>query len=180
MLIDADNSCLVVIDVQEKLNPVMFDPARAPAGAAKLLEGAGILGVPALLTEQYPQGLGPSVDGLKSLMPLGCPMVKSSFSCFADPAFSTRFTAYGKQQAVLCGIEAHVCVLQTALDLIRHDHDVFVVEDATASRTAENLRAGLERIRHAGGHVVTVEMVLFEWLRRSDVPGFRDVTRLIK
>lgn len=180
MLIDANTSSLLVVDIQTKLNPVMFDPLRAPQGAAKLLLGADMMGVPALVTEQYSKGVGPTVDDLQDFMPPGSPLEKNSFSCVADEAFKARFLALGKSQAVICGIEAHICVLQTALDLLAHGIHVFVVADATASRTVENHAAGIERIRHAGGQVVSVEMVLFEWLRRSDTPAFKDISRMIK
>jgi len=180
VLIDANTSCLLVIDIQAKLNPVMFDPARAPAGAAKLLLGADIVGVPAVVTEQYSKGVGPTVDDLQDFMPDGSPMEKNTFSCMADKAFAARLKALGKTQAVIAGIEAHICVLQTALQLLKDGVEVFVVEDATASRTPENHRAGLERIRHAGGQIVTVEMVLFEWLTCSGTPEFKQISQLIK
>lgn len=180
MLINANTSCLLVVDIQAKLNPVMFDPVRAPQGAAKLLLGADILGVPALVTEQYSKGVGPTVDDLQDFMPPGSPLEKNSFSCLADEAFKARFEALGKKQAVICGIEAHICVLQTSLDLLSSGIEVFVVEDATASRTVENHSAGIERIRHAGGQVVSVEMVLFEWLRHSNAPAFKEISRMIK
>ena len=180
MLIDAVTSCLLVVDIQSKLNPVMFDPARAPKGAAKLMLGADILAVPTVVTEQYSKGVGPTVDDLQDFMPVGSPMEKNTFSCVADDAFRQRFMALGKKQAVIAGIEAHICVLQTALQLLSEGVEVFVVEDATASRTAENHRAGLERIRQEGGRIVTVEMVLFEWLKRSGTPEFKQISQLIK
>lgn len=180
MLIDADNSCLLVIDIQAKLNPVMFDSARAPAGAAKLMLGADILNVPTVVTEQYSKGVGPTVDDLQDFMPEGSPLEKNTFSCVADDAFMARFRAMDRKQAVICGIEAHICVLQTSLQLISEGINVFVVEDATASRTPENHRAGLERIRQEGGRIVTTEMVLFEWLKRSGTPEFKQISQLIK
>lgn len=180
MLMDAERSCLVVVDIQAKLNPVMFDPERAPRGAAKLLRGAEILGIPALVTEQYPKGVGATVDSLQAQMPDGCPIEKDCFSCMGDDGFIDAFSALGRSQVVLAGIEAHVCVLQTALQLLDAGLEVYVVADATASRTEENHRAGLERIRDAGGWVVTVEMVLFEWLKRSGTPEFKAISQLIK
>lgn len=177
---NADQSCLVVIDIQTRLNPVMFDPARAPQGAAKLLLGAEILGIPALVTEQYSKGVGPTVDDLQDFMPAGSPLEKDTFSCCANAEFMTRFQATGAKQAVLCGIEAHICVLQTALNLLEAGYELFVVEDATASRTAENHRAGLERIRQNGGQVVVVESVLFEWLKKSGTAEFKQISQLIK
>lgn len=180
VLMDADKSCLVVIDIQSRLNPVMFDPERAPSGAAKLLLGAEMLGVPALVTEQYSKGVGPTVDDLQDFMPEGSPLEKDTFSCCANDEFMARFKATGAKQAVLCGIEAHICVLQTALSMLEEGIEVFVVEDATASRTPENHRAGLERVRQNGGQVVVVESVLFEWLKKSGSDAFRDISRLIK
>lgn len=180
MLIDAQNSCLLVIDIQAKLNPVMFDPTRAPKGSAKLMLGAEILNVPTVVTEQYPKGVGQTVDDLQDFMPEGSPMEKDTFSCMADDGFVNRFKSLDRKQAVVSGIEAHICVLQTSLQLLSEGVEVFVVEDATASRTQENHRAGLERIRHAGGSIVTVEMVLFEWLKRAGTPEFKQISQLIK
>ena len=180
MLMNAKDSSLLVIDVQAKLNPVMFDPDRVPTGAGKLLKAAEILAVPALVTEQYPKGVGETVDALQDLIPTGCPIEKNSFSCLAEEAFTEKFEDLNRPQVVIAGIEAHICVLQTALALLDQGFDVFVVEDATASRTRENHRAGLERVRDAGGWVVTVEMVLFEWLKYSGTPEFKEISQLIK
>jgi len=177
---DAEDSCLVVIDIQAKLNPVMFDPARAPSGAAKLLKGAEILGVPALLSEQYPQGVGATVDDLQPLMPTGCPIEKNTFSCLGDDDFTRRFGELERSQAVIAGIETHICVTQTALHLLSAGVEVFLVADACASRVQENHATGVERIRDAGGWIVSVEMVLFEWLKRSGTPEFKKISQLIK
>lgn len=180
MLIDADLSSLLVIDIQAKLNPVMFDAERAPAGAAQLLKAAQIMDVPVLVSEQYPRGLGATVDALQGLIPEGSVLEKTAFSALGDDGFRESFEQLDKTQAVLCGIEAHVCVLQTALDLLARGIQVFVVADATASRTPENLDAALERIRAAGGQVVTVEMVLFEWLKHAARPEFKQISQLVK
>jgi len=180
MLLTKDKSCLLVIDIQSRLNPVMFDESRAPSGAAKLLQGADILGVPALLCEQYPKGIGATVASLQDLMPKDGPIEKSTFSCASDSVFQDRFKALNKTQAVICGIETHVCVLQSALELLADGVDVFVVEDATASRTRENHAAALNRIRGEGGRIVTLEMVLFEWLKKAGTPEFKQISQLIK
>lgn len=180
MQLNAQQSCLLVIDVQSRLNPVMFDPTRVPDGAAKLLKGAEILNVPALVSEQYPTGLGETVEDLQELLPEDGSVEKTCFSCMGEDAFADKFDALGRDQVVIAGIEAHVCVLQTALELLDDGKDVFVVEDATASRTRENHRAGLERIRDAGGWVVSVEMVLFEWLGRAGTPEFKAISQLVK
>ena len=177
---NAEDSCLVVIDIQAKLNPVMFDPARAPSGAAKLLKGAEILGVPALLSEQYPKGVGATVDDLQDLMPSGCPIEKNTFSCLGDDDFTRRFGELERPQVVIAGIETHVCVMQTALHMLSAGVEVFLAADACASRNPENHAAALERVRDAGGWVVSVEMVLFEWLKRSGSAEFKQISQLIK
>jgi len=180
MILDAQQCCLLVIDIQSKLNPVMFDPVQAPEGAAKLLQAAGLLEVPTLVCEQYPKGIGATVEGLQQYIPTGCLFEKSTFSALADQSYRERFESLHKPQVVVCGIETHVCVLQSALDLLAKGASVFVVADATASRTKENHDAGLDRIRAEGGRIVTLEMVLFEWLKRSDSPHFKQISQLIK
>jgi len=177
---DASSCCLLVIDIQAKLNPVMFDPDRAPKGTAQLFVGAQTLAVPAVVTEQYSRGVGATVDDLQDFMPDGSPLEKNTFSALADPDIGARVRGLGKKQVVLAGIETHICVLQTALDLLAGGAEVFVVGDASASRTRDNHRAGLERMRQAGATVVTVEMVLFEWLRRSGTAEFKTISGLIK
>lgn len=180
MLLDVEKSCLVVIDIQDKLNVAMFDPARAVDGAAKLLKGAEIASVPALVSEQYAKGLGPTVEALQPLMPEAGPIDKICFSCVENDTFVERFLETGRQQAVVCGIEAHVCVMQTVVELLEKGVEVFVVADATASRTQENHRIAMERIRDEGGWVVSVEMVLFEWLRYAGTPAFKEISQLVK
>lgn len=180
MLIRAGQSALVVIDMQERLVPAMQAPARTIANTRLLLKAAQRTGVPALLTEQYPQGLGATVPEIKNVAGDAPILPKMHFSCMEDSGFAQAFRALGRKQAVIAGMEAHICVVQTAEGLVEEGHDVFVVSDATASRTLESEHACLERLRASGVTVVTTEMVVFEWLGRAGTAEFKELLPLIK
>ena len=180
MLITADRSCLLVIDIQDRLAPTMADTQMVIDNTTLLLKAAGVLEVPILVSEQYPRGLGHTLPQLATLMPPDSRVEKVHFSCMGDDGFARRFREIGRSQAVLVGIEAHVCVLQTAEQLIEAGCDVFVVADATSSRTTANHEAALERMRADGAQIVTTEMVAFEWLERAGTPEFKEISALIK
>ncbi|MBB4287757.1 hydrolase [Roseospira goensis] len=180
MLLHAPRSVLVVIDVQERLCPVMDDPRRVLFNGTRLLKGADLLDVPVLCTEQYPKGLGPTMIDLRQLLPEGAVIEKSTFNAMGEAHFRFAMSRVGRSQIVLCGTEAHVCVLQTALGLREAGFEVFVVADACGSRRPESEQAGLARMAAAGCTVVTTEMVLFEWLGSKDHPHFKEVMTLIK
>lgn len=180
MLIDRDQSCLLVIDMQERLLPAMAAAQAIARNAATLVRAANRLGVPVLASEQYRRGLGATVPALAAELPAACTIEKLHFSCLADPGFAERFRGLGRAQAVVTGIEAHVCVLQTALDLNAAGVRTFVVADATGSRTDASLEVALARARAGGIEVVTTEMVVFEWLRRAGTPEFKELSALIK
>ncbi|NND90186.1 MAG: hydrolase [Granulosicoccus sp.] len=180
MLIRAGDSVLLVIDMQERLVPAMQSPARALGNARLLLTAAGVCQVPCLLTEQYPTGLGPTVAEISSAA-VDSPIIeKLHFSCMEEPDFQTAFIQLDRRQAIIAGMEAHVCVLQTAASLIEAGFEVFVVADATASRTSESELACLSRLTASGAHVVTTEMVIFEWLGKAGTPAFKTLLPLIK
>ena len=184
LLMNADDSCLVVVDVQEKLAPVMDDPRRVIEGSKRLLIAAQTLGIDLLITEQYPKGLGPTMIDLRQVVPPEehpeLYVEKTCFSCAFDDGFNAKFNAIGKSQAVVAGIESHVCVMQTCLGLKDAGKDVFVVQDCCSSRQAASVDAAMNRMRAAGIHVVTLEMVIFEWLKHSDRPEFKELQGLIK
>ena len=180
MLIARDRSFLLVVDVQERLLPTMADPDSVQANGAILLKAALRLGVPILGSEQYPKGLGPTVPVLRALMPEAAILAKTAFSCASDPALRARIAGFGRPQAVICGIETHVCVLQTALDLTARGHRCFVVRDACSSRKPVSIDAAVARLQLADVTIVTTEMVLFEWLQDAAAPEFRDVSALIR
>lgn len=179
MLIRASDSALVVIDMQERLVPAMLAPARTIRNTRTLLRAASELGIPTLLTEQYPKGLGPTVSDIAGAT--NAPVIpKMHFSCMEEPAFAQAFAALGRRQVVLSGMEAHICVVQTAASLLEQDFEVFVVSDATASRTVESEQACLARLSASHVGIVTTEMVVFEWLGAAGTPAFKAMLPYIK
>jgi len=180
MLIKADQSCLIVIDVQERLVPAMQAPARAIRNSQTLMTVATRLDIPMLLTEQYPKGLGRIVPELQDLAKGGKVLEKMHFSCMNDPIFAAEFKALERRQAVIVGMEAHICVMQTGVNLMEQGYEIFVVTDATSSRTLESEKACLDRLSAAGAGIVTTEMVVFEWLGRAGTPEFKDLLKRIK
>jgi len=180
MLIKADRSCLIVIDVQERLVPAMQAPARVIRNAHTLMTAAKRLKIPILMTEQYPKGLGHIVPELGELAKSAEVVKKMHFSCMNEPAFARRFKALDRRQAVIVGMEAHICVMQTGVDLMEQGYEIFVVTDATSSRSLESEKACLDRLGAAGAGIVTTEMVVFEWLGRAGTPEFKELLAMIK
>ena len=175
MMMDADNATLVMIDYQPRLLPAIHHGQKLVARSVTLGRIAALLDVPVIGTEQSPDKLGENVPSIKRLC--AETLAKSRF----DASETLRATALSeRRQVVLCGCEAHVCVLQTALGLQRLGFEVFVVEDAVGARRQADKGAALARLSQAGINVVTLEMVAFEWLRDADHPRFRDVQTLIK
>lgn len=171
---------LLVVDIQEKLLPAMAHARAVVENAVRLAHGAVILGLPLWVTEQYRKGLGPTVPEVASAISDLAPTEKLTFSAAGAPGLSESLSARGIADVILCGIEAHVCVCQTALDLLDAGRRVWVVADATSSRTPENHRIGLERMRDAGAQVVSTEMVLFELLERAGTDEFKQILRWVK
>lgn len=180
MLMSASTSCLLVVDIQERLAAKVRAPRAVIGNAAVLLKAARRLDVPVLVSEQYPRGLGTTVPDLKPLLIGGEIIEKLHFSCIGEQSFANRFAALGRPQAVVAGMEAHVCVLQTVEDLLARGTETFVVEDATSSRTERNHAVAMVRLREAGARVVTTEMVVFEWLAMAGTSAFKDLSPLIK
>lgn len=180
MLMRAENSSLLIVDVQERLAPVMSDPRRVIRGCTLLMRMARRLDVPVVASEQYPQGIGPTIFDLREWLPPEGAVAKLHFSCADEPVLLDRLASSGRRQVVLAGIEAHICVLQSALGLKEKGFDPFVVTDASASRRPENEDAAWQRLRQAGIPTVTLEMVLFEWLRVAGTPAFKELVALVK
>ncbi len=180
MLIEASRSALLVIDVQERLLPSMANPDGVIRGCRLLLEAARHLSVPTVVSEQYPKGHGPTVPSLEALIPDGAITAKVHFSCLGDASLRKRISDLGRDQIIIGGIEAHVCVLQTALGLKQQGFVPFVVEDAVSSRTGDSRVCALARLRSNKVETVTAEMVLFEWLGRAGTDTFRELSRLIR
>ena len=182
MLLDAQRSVLIVIDLQEKLVPAIDKGDDVVANAGKLLEGAGRLGVPVIVSEQYPKGLGLTVDDIASKLPNESKTIaKLTFSAARSEDFRRDLSALrGRDQMVICGTETPVCVLQTVADLLAEDLPVYLVTDASGSRAEPNRRAGGERMAGLGAQCVTSEMVLFEWLEAAGSDDFKELSKLIK
>jgi nicotinamidase-related amidase len=171
-----DRTTLVVVDVQEGFRKAIPDFERIARATATLIEGASIIGVPVVLTEQYPKGLGETAPEVAEHLPDGVePLEKVAFSA----ADADGFDLGGRDQALVCGIETHVCVNQTALDLLDGGVDVQVAEDAVGSRTEENKQVGLQKMERAGAVLTSVETALFELLGRAGTDEFKRVQRLI-
>ncbi|MEJ5259623.1 MAG: hydrolase [Anaerohalosphaeraceae bacterium] len=179
-LLTPSQSCLVLVDVQEKLAAVMSRREELIARCAVLLRTARALEMPVLWCEQAPRALGPTVRELRELLDGQKPFEKTAFSCCGAEGFLSRLEASGRRAAVLCGIEAHVCVFQTAADLLHRGFDVHVIADAVSSRTEENKAVGLGRISAAGAVISSTEMLLFELLRDARHERFKELAALIK
>ncbi len=176
----AARSQVLIVDAQEKLAPALADHAPAVTAMEKLVRGALLVDVPVLASEQYPAGLGITVPPLAALIPPDQRLPKLHFSCQRDVAIRDRLEGEGRMQVVLAGMETHVCVLQTALDLLEAGFAVAVVADAVASRQPDCKKLGLDRMARAGASIVTTEMVLFEWLDKAGTPTFKAMLPLIK
>lgn len=179
-MLNIENSIVVLIDIQEKLvNAVgKYSPVDK---ACKLAQAAKILNIPLIVTEQYPKGLGQTVEQLKKVLPENtCFIEKNGFSALLTPEFLDKIIVSGKKQVVICGIEAHICVYQTICDLIERGFEVYMVKDASASRNKYEFKTGVDLIKQNGAKVTCSEIVLFEWLKTSGHEDFKVIQALIK
>lgn len=179
---DSQMSTLMVIDIQERLTSSM--PAgvrdRVIEQVSVLLAAAESLAIPVLVTEQYPKGLGPTEKALLNKLPSNTPVIeKTNFSSAKVESVVESLQQSGRKQVFLAGMETHICVLQTALDLLKQGYDVFVVEDAVSSRAKGNQFNALQRLRLAGAVITNVESLLFEWLGDAKHPAFKQLAKLI-
>lgn len=180
MLMKAEKSCLLVVDIQERLARAVVDPNQVVANVDILIGAARRLSVPVLATEQYPKGIGPTVPALADYLHADEMFEKLHFSAAADPVLGPRLKETGRAQMVVCGLEAHVCVLQTVIDLVQAGYETFVVGDAISSRRPENHAAAIERMCAAGARAVTTEMVVFEWLEKAGTADFKELSARIR
>ncbi|MCF7816642.1 MAG: isochorismatase family protein [Kiritimatiellales bacterium] len=179
-MLKRDEAVLLFIDVQGKLHELMHEKEVLDGNLEKMIRCAQLLEVPIVGTEQIPEKLGPTNEPFKSLLE-GVPMMgKSAFSCCGEPAFMAAFQALGKRQAMLVGIESHVCVYQTAIDLLEAGIEVFVVADAVSSRVPENKALALQAMRDAGAKIIPTETALFALLRDAADPRFKTLLKFIK
>ncbi|HEX3146476.1 MAG TPA: isochorismatase family protein [Gemmataceae bacterium] len=173
------NSTLLVVDVQDKLLAVMPDAPGLIRDVGFLLDVANLLNVPTRVTEQYPQGLGPTNAELVKRLPGDRP-TKSAFSCCGAPGLLSDLRQLGRPNIVVVGMEAHVCILQTVLDLLAEELTVFVPVNAVQSRFRIDQDTALRRLARSGAILTTVEATAFEWLGGSDHPQFRAVSKLVR
>ncbi len=176
---ERDEVAFVLIDIQERFLPVICNIETVIDNANKLVRGASILRLPLMVTEQYPKGLGRTVDRIE--LDKGHEIIeKTSFDCFGCDDFVRKLEEADVKSLVLFGIEAHVCVLKTALEATARSYETHVVADATSSRTEESKILALERLRQSGVFIVSTEMILFQLMDRSGTDEFRAISRLIK
>ncbi len=181
-LCDVDDSCLIVIDIQTKLSTAIPEKVinRLRKSTDILLNAANLLNVPVITTAQYPKGLGPVEEFITSNLPeLSKNFEKTNFSCLGADGLPGHLKQFNRKQILLIGIEAHICVMQSAIELIAEGYDVFVVTDAIASRKLASYETALLRLNQAGGSLLNTESVLFEWLRDASHPQFKSISKLI-
>jgi nicotinamidase-related amidase len=175
--LEAERCALIVVDIQEKLLPPIFQKEQLLKNAQLLIRLAGILKLPTLMTTQYAKGLGDTVPEITSLLPETNAIDKQMFSCFGSDAFCSLLKRLpgNRNTVLLCGIESHICVTQTALGALRAGYIVHVGSDAVGSRTEWNWKIGLERMRSAGAVISSTEMIIYELLRSSGAPAFKEL-----
>lgn len=180
-MLTIDNTALIVIDVQGKLAQLMHQKEDLFANLEKIIKGIQVLEIPIVWTEQVPEKLGQTTPEIAQLLANTAePIAKSSFSCCGHPPFMDALKPLNRKQVLLTGIETHVCVYQTALDLLKLGYEVQVVTDAVSSRASENKQIGLERMNEAGATLTSTEMALFELLRVAEGPQFKEITKIVK
>lgn len=183
MKLDRSNTALIVVDVQEKLMPVIDDAAATVENIVRLIRGCQILGIPVLLTEQYVKGLGGTVSPVRQALEESgsyAPVEKMCFSAQRCVPFERQLADSGRRQVLVCGVETHVCVYQTVSDLLAGGFEVSIVADAVSSRTERNREIALQRMVLEGTRLSSTEMALFELLGVSGTEEFKAVSRLVK
>ncbi|MFN8296369.1 MAG: hydrolase [Chitinophagales bacterium] len=178
-LIQKEKTALLIIDIQEKLMPVIQDAEVVFANTNRLLKGASVLNIPVILTEQYPKGLGNTCSEIE-LSENILQVEKMCFSCMQSEDVIQQLKTNNITTLILCGVESHICVLKTALEALENNFEVHVVADAVSSRTKENKQLALERIRQSGAFIVSTEIILFQLIDEAGTEAFKAISRLIK
>jgi len=179
-MLEISQCSLVVVDVQGKLAQLMADKETLFKNVKILIQAAKILEIPILWCQQVPAALGPTVPEIAELLADSEPIDKACFSCTACEPFNAKLEAGGRKQVLLCGIETHICIYQTAMDLLAKGFGVTVLADAVSSRTVENRQVALTRLAAEGAAIASTEMVLFELLKTAKHPQFRSIAKLVK
>jgi nicotinamidase-related amidase len=178
--LDRTGTGLLVVDIQEKLLPQIFEKERLIRQSGTLIQGANVLKIPIFVTEQYRKGLGLTTPELASMIQDFEPIEKETFSACAAEGLVQKLKALNLRDILLCGMESHICILSTCLDLLESGFQVYVVADAISARNPENTRLALERMRDSGAIISSTEMVLFELLERAATEEFKQVLKLVR
>jgi nicotinamidase-related amidase len=179
-MLKTEETVLVVIDVQGKLATLMHKKEEFFENVIRIIKGAQVLEIPIIWNEQLPDKLGPTIPEVVNALPGATPLVKNTFSCCGNNDFTAELKSHGRKQVLLAGMEAHVCVYQTAIDLLGEGYEVYLVVDAVSSRTRENKQAGIEAMKNAGAKITSVEMALFELLHVAEGERFRKMIGIVK
>jgi nicotinamidase-related amidase len=180
--LEAEQCALIVVDIQQKLLPPIFQKDQLIRNSQLLIRAASVLKIPAMLTTQYSKGLGQTVPDIASLLPENQAIDKDRFSCFGSDTFCTLVKRLpgNRNTLLLCGMESHICVAQTALEALREGYLVHVASDAISSRSEWNWKIGLERMRAAGAVISSTEMMIYELMRSSSSPAFKELLPYLK
>ncbi|MFH1335378.1 MAG: isochorismatase family protein [Candidatus Zixiibacteriota bacterium] len=179
-LLRRDDTLLVIVDIQTKLLNVMFEKERLLSSCSKLIQAARLLEIPMVMTEQYPEGMGPTDSAILELLPEVKAITKMSFSCCGVGDFDQKIKSLGKKQVMVIGIESHICVLQTVHDLLYQDYFVYVPYDTVSSRKEGDYKNALERMRHVGAVIGSVESAIFEMMKTAEISVFKQISWIIK
>lgn len=178
--IDKEDTVLLIVDIQEKLAVVMKEREKVVGNNLHLIELAKMLGMPVVVTEQYPKGLGVTASEIREALPSYHPVEKTTFDCCGQPAFLQELKAHNKGTVILMGMETHICVLQTCIGLLKGGLNVHLVQDAVCSRTKDNWKMGVQFMRDAGSVVTCTETVLFQLLKVAGTEEFKKISKRIK
>mgnify|MGYP001027959046 CR=1 FL=1 len=179
-LIQREGSVLVVIDLQEKLLPHIAEKDEISKNIEKLVRFAKIMRIPIVMTEQYPKGLGPTILGVKQLVPETEPIEKVEFSCFGSERFTEALARLKARTLIIAGIEAHICVTQTAIEAVSNGYEAYVVSDGVSSRRLDDKATALERMRQSGVTIASTEMLMYELLEKAGTPEFKAALEMVK
>ena len=179
-MLKPETSILVIVDVQGRLATLMHNKDAFFENVVRMVKGAKVLGIPILWNEQLPDKLGSTIPQVREALSGMQPLAKNTFSCCGNPQFMAALRAAKRTQVLLVGMESHVCVYQTAVDLLQFGYEVYVVADTVSSRTAENCQIGIDKIRDAGGQVTSVETALFEMLHVAEGDEFKQIIQIVK
>lgn len=180
MRVYPDETALIIIDYQTKLVPVMYDSEKFVRNSSLLVQGMLELDIPVIMTQQYTRGLGGTIEDIADIDGVPDAFDKISFSCMADEDIYIALNKLNVKNVVICGCEAHICVLQTVIDLLAEEYNVYVVRNCVASRKEEDKEAAILRAAQEGAYITTYEAILFELLGRAGSEQFKNISRLIK